>query len=191
MENQAITSFQNFSTELILHSHLVKWKQKQLKCKKYRKETFIYDGFMYSNSKTHTVLYIFDYKYEDRCTRKRLLKMQNFISRHSFDTTINTSSTTYLILNKTNSKCVDTKNYVSQFEQYILEEINILQPVMIICMGCYDIVNNIFQNHKNSEFLSAIKTPILKMLPPTFKTTEKMYQLHFEDLYFRKFGWNI
>ena len=145
-----------------------------------------------NSSSSHSILYIFDYNYNDRQSRRRLNGMQSFISRHSIDSEINNSSISRLILNKTNSKCIDTIKYVQDFEEYILFEIAIIKPTIIIACGCYEIISNIFEKYIENEFLSAIKNiPILEMLPPTFKIKDKWFQLHFEDTYFRMFGWNI
>lgn len=89
---------------------------------------------------------LFDYKDEDRHARKRMRNMQDFIVRHFFDKEINNSSATYFVLNKTSSKCVNTKEYVKKFEKYILEEIEIIRPTLIVCLGCYEIVNSLFQS---------------------------------------------
>lgn len=203
VESKATVGFQNliltenlFKTYLIeitLHNYLASWKQQHKKYKKYRKEEFYYDGFMYNlQNSSHSVLYIFDYKYDDRQTKRRIYNMQNFISRHCLDSEITNSSISYLILNKTNSKCIDTISYVKDFEINILQEISIIKPTMIICCGCYEVVSNIFEKYGNSDVLSAIKNiPRLEMLPPAFKIKDKWFQLHFEDKYFRMFGWNI
>ena len=204
MKNQLTTRFQSlaqskrlspFDTEITLHNYLATWKSQHKKYKKYRKEDFCYDGFMWNlinSSSSHSILYIFDYNYNDRQSRRRLNGMQSFISRHSIDSEINNSSISRLILNKTNSKCIDTIKYVQDFEEYILFEIAIIKPTIIIACGCYEIISNIFEKYIENEFLSAIKNiPILEMLPPTFKIKDKWFQLHFEDTYFRMFGWNI
>lgn len=184
-----------FNMEITLHNYLATWKSQHKKYKKYRKEDFCYDGFMWNlinSSSSHSILYVFDYNYSDRQSRRRLSNMQSFISRHSIDSEINNSSVSRLILNKTNSKCIDTIKYVQDFEEYILLEIAIIKPTMIIACGCYEIISNIFEKYVKSDVLSAIKNiPILEMLPPTFKTRDKYFQLHFEDAYFRMFGWNI
>lgn len=197
MESQATTSFQLFtenkSKDIELHNYLAQWKNKHNRNKYYRKEDFCYDGFMYnvcSNNKN--ILYIFDYKYNDRQSMNRVWKMQGFISKHCLVDNITIDSISYLILNKTNSKCIDTKKYVKNFEKQILGEICLISPTMIVCCGCYEIVENLFSKYNKSCFLSAIKyIPIIDMLPPTIKVSSKLYQLHFEYLYFRKFGWNI
>lgn len=204
MKSQLTTRFQSlaqserltpFEMEITLHNYLATWKSQHKKYKKYRKEEFYYDGFMWSlinSSSSHSILYIFDYNYSDRQSRRRLNNMQSFISRHSIDSEIKNSSISRLILNKTNSKCIDTIKYVQDFAEYILLEIAIIKPTMIIACGCYEIISNIFEKYIENEFLSAIKNiPILEMLPPTFKIKDKWFQLHFEDAYFRMFGWNI
>ena len=193
LENLLANYFQPYNVKLQLHRFLVDWKSKHKKYKQYRKEDFCYDGFMYDiKSSSHSILYVFDYKYEDRQTMRRIWKMQNFISKHCFNTNITNNSTSYIVLNKTNSKCIDTKSYVKNFEKYILQEIAIIRPTMIICCGCYDTVSALFQKYSKSEILSAIKyTPLLEMLPLTLQVKDKLFQLHFEYVYFRKFGWNI
>lgn len=180
-------------TELKLYSHLVQWKHKHNKYKKFRREDFCYDGFMFNlKTNSHSILYVFDYKYSDRHSRRRLYKMQEFISKHCFDKEITNNSTSTLILNKTNSKCIDTQSYVSIFEKYILEEIAIIKPTMIICLDCYDVVSNLFQKYNNSNILSAIKyMPIVDIPPINQNVNDRFFQLYFEYVYFRKFGWNI
>lgn len=204
MKSQLTTRFQSlaqierltpFNMEITLHNYLATWKSQHKKYKKYRKEDFCYDGFMWNlinSSSSHSILYVFDYNYSDRQSRRRLSNMQSFISRHSIDSEINNSSVSRLILNKTNSKCIDTIKYVQDFEEYILLEIAIIKPTMIIACGCYDIVNKMFQKYNKSDILSAIKyTPLLEMLPPTFHVKDKLFQLHFEYTYFSQFGWNV
>lgn len=208
MESQAITRFQTFSTEEItklqnllatyfqpcnvelkLYSHLVQWKHKHNKCKYFRREGFIEDGFNFNvQSSSHSILYIFDYKYDNRQTRRRLYKMQEFISKHCFDSEIKNYSTSTLILNKTNSLCINTESYVKRFSTYIIKEIEILHPSAIVCMGTYDIVSKLFKKYKNNEILSAIKyIPIIDMLPPNIKVNDKIFQLHWEFVWFSKF----
>ena len=202
VKSQLTTRFQSlaqserltpFNTQMILYNYLVTWKHQHRKYKKYRKEDFYYDGFMWNlTNSSHSILYIFDYKYDDRHTRKRLWNMQEFISKHCFDSEINSSSISRLVLNKTNSKCIDTLSYINDFKEYILLEIAIIKPTIIVACGCYDVISNMLEQLNNESFLSAIKNiPILEMLPPTFKTNDKYFQLHFENVYFRKFGWNI
>lgn len=211
MESQAVTRFNTFSKEhlikfqkelagyfqpydkyLKLHSLLVTWKHKHKKYKKFR-DDFCYDGFLtYPTSNYHSILYVFDYKDDDRHARRRMRNMQDFIVRHSFDKEINNSSATYLVLNKTNSKCVNTKEYVKKFEKYILEEIEIIRPTLIVCLGCYEIVNSLFQKYSKNEILSAIKnTPIIDIPPIKLNVNDRLFQLHFEYVYFKVFGWNI
>lgn len=198
MKSQLTSRFQSlaqierltpFNTEITLHNYLASWKYQHKKYKKYRKEDFYYDGFMWNlTNSSHSILYIFDYNYNDRQTRRRLSNMQSFISRHSIDSEINNSSVSRLILNKTNSKCIDTIKYVQDFEEYILLEIAIIKPTMIIACGCYEMISNIFEKYIKSNVLSAIKNiPILEMLPPTFRVKDKYFQLHFEYVYFKQF----
>lgn len=187
------SNFQPYNLELELYRHLVYWKHKHNKYKQFKREDFCIDGFMCNvQNNSHTILYVFDYKYSDRQARRRMYKMQNFISNHCFDKNINISSTSTLILNKTNSKCVSTESYVKKFEKYILQEMSIIRPTIIVAIGCYDIVSNLFQKYKKSDILSAIKyIPIIDIPPINLNVSDKLYQVHFEYVYFRKFGWNI
>ncbi len=197
MEGQYTTSFQlstkNRIKEIELHNYLSQWKNKHNRNRYYKKEDFCYDGFMYNtDSNAQNILYIFDYKYNDRQSINRIWKMQRFISKHCLDYNITVDSISYLILNKTNSKCIDTKEYVKNFEKQILGEIELLSPSIIVSCGCYKIVKELFNKYNKSRLLSAINhIPIIDMLPPTIQVSSKLYQLHFEYLYFRKFGWNI
>lgn len=197
MESQATTSFQLFRKsklkEIELHNYLAQWKSKHNRNKHYRKEDFCYDGFMYdTNCSNQSILYVFDYKYNDRQSMNRVWKMQRFISKHCLDDNITIDSISYLILNKTNSRCIDTKRYVKNFEKYILGEIDLLSPSIIVCCGCYDIVKDLFRKYEKSCFLSDIKyIPIIDMLAPRTEVSNRLYQVHFEYVYFRKFGWNI
>jgi hypothetical protein len=193
LKSLIITYFQQYDTRLQLHSHLARWKGVQGKIRLYRKEEFCYDGYLCDlKSKAHTIMYITDYKYNDRQSRRRLNQMQSFISRHCFDSEISFGSISHLILNKTNSKCVNTDYYVKNFENYILQEINIIRPTIIVALGCSDIVQKLFDDNKENENLSAISnTPIVDMLPLTTKVNDHLFQAHFEYIYFRKFGWNI
>lgn len=209
MESQDITRFQTFAVkeneiqlktcltpfniQLQLHNYLARWQNQHRKYKKYRKEDFYFDGFMYNlKQSSNSILYVFDYKYSDRQSMRRIYSIQDFISKHSIDPEINNSSISYLILNKTNSRCIKTLDYVNDFEKNIIEEIALIKPTMIICCGCYDIVNKMFQKYNKSEILSAIKNiPLLEMLPSTFQIKNKMFQLHFEYVYFKQFGWNV
>ena len=118
VKSQLTTKFQSlaqserltpFDMEITLHNYLATWKSQHKKYKKYRKEDFCYDGFMWNlTNSSHSILYIFDYNYSDRQSRRRLNNMQDFISRHSIDSEIKNSSISRLVLNKTNSKCIDT-----------------------------------------------------------------------------------
>lgn len=138
MESQVTTRVREaWEIEIILHNFLADWKAKHNKVRKYRIEDFCYDGFTYnlsSQSSTHSILYIVDYKYNDRQSRRRIGNMQYFISKHCLDENISHSSSSFIILNKTNSRCVDTAEYVKKFEKQILEEINIIRPTIIVCL---------------------------------------------------------
>lgn len=206
MESQAIQGFQaitneevfenyakSYNKEIVLHNYLAQWKAKHNKNRKYRRYDFYYDGFMYDPKfNCHNVLYIFDYKYNDRQSIRRISRMQNFISKHCLDSHINSSSISYILLNKTNSKCSNTKEYVKTFEKYILQEINIIEPTIIVCCGCYDIVSKLFKDYQESCFLSAIKNiPLVNMLPIDVKVSNKLFQLHFEYFYLNLCGWDI
>lgn len=192
-QNVFVTCFQPYNAEMELYRHLVQWKHKHNKYRQFKREDFCYDGFMFNvKTNSHSILYVSDYQYNDRHSRRRLYKMQDFISKHCFDNEIHNHSTSNLILNKTNSKCINTESYVKIFEKEILQEISIIRPTIIICLGCYDVISNLFQKHENNNVLSAIKNiPIIDIPSINTSVNDRFFQLYFEYVYFRKFGWNI
>lgn len=117
------------SKQTQLNILLRKWENKQRRTKKYKYEKFFHDGFL-SERTENTVLYIINDK---RKFMKKVYNMQRYIVKNSI-IDIGIDDVSYMFLNKTLSNIVDINEYSKKYTDFILEEINVIQPILIVCL---------------------------------------------------------
>lgn len=132
---------------------LKKWEDKQKRSKSYRHEAFNHDGFL-TEGISNNVLYIINDK---KTFLKREYEMQQYIVRNSIGS-LNNSSATYMFLNKTNNKTLDINEYSKKYKKFLLAELYILKPVLIVvCDGNYDVIRSMLEDKRNQEMTQGIQ----------------------------------
>lgn len=185
LDNVFSEFFPRVNRHIQLNILLRKWEEKQRRSKKYWNESFNHDGFL-SEDTYNNILYIIN----DKRTFFRLeYEMQRYIKKNSIGSFSN-SNVSYMFLDKTNSQIVNKNEYSKKYKDFILQEINVIRPILIIvCDGNYDILYNMIHDKRNEELTKGIKyVPIINMSPLDMKTTPKKFYLsYFMYLYDRKF----
>lgn len=178
-------TFYDFLPQVNRHTQLNillrKWENKQKRSKNYHFESFNQDGFL-TEDNYNNVLYIINDK---RTFLKRHWEMQQYIIRNNIGSLYN-QNVTYMFLNKTNNKSIDINEYSRKYKKFILTELYILKPVLIVvCDGNYDIIRAILADKRNKEMTEHIQdTPILNMSPMNMSVaTKREYLLYFKYLY--------
>lgn len=160
---------------------LRKWENKQKRSKNYHFEAFNHDGFLTDNT-SDTVLYIINDKMK---FFKQGHEMQQYIVRNT-NGTLNHSNVAYMLWNKTNNKNININEYSKKYKKFILAELYILKPVLIVvCDGNYDIIRAILEDKRNAEMTKLFKIPpILNMAPMNMAVASKReFLLWFKYLY--------
>lgn len=185
LDNVFSDFFPRVNRHIQLNILLRKWEERQRRSKKYWNETFNHDGFL-SEDVNNNVLYIINDK---RNFMKRVHEMQRYIVKNAISPLTN-SNVAYMFVDKTNSQIVNKNEYSKKYRDFILQEINVIRPILIVvCDGNYDILYNMIHDKRNEELTKGIKyIPIINMQPLEMKTTpKKEYLLYFKYLYDRKF----
>ena len=180
-DNTFSNLFPQVDRHIQLNILLRKWENKQKRTKNYHYEAFNHDGFLTENT-NNNVLYIINDK---RTFFKRQFEMQRYIIRNNIGSMFN-NNVTYMFLNKTNNKNIDINEYSKKYKKFILAELYILRPVLIVvCDGNYDIIQDMLNDKRNQEMTKHIQdTPILDMSPMNMTVASKReYILWFKYLY--------
>lgn len=137
-------------------------------------------GFL-SDNKNNNIVYIINSK--DKMTLlKRIYDMRDYIIKNS-PIELSYCNEAYMFINKTNNNNINMKEYGKSYKQYILEELVLLNPILLICAdGNFDFLCSLLRDRKNENLTKHIRyTPILNMSPLDMsKASKKEYLLWFK-----------
>ena len=136
-------------------------------------------GFL-SDNKYNNIVYIINSK--DKMTLlKRMYDMQSYIIKNS-PIDLSHCHEAYMFINKTNNNKINMKEYGKAYKQFILEELVLLNPILLICAdGNFDFLCSLIRDKKNEKLTKNLRyTPILDMSPLDMSVaSRKEYLLYF------------
>lgn len=179
--------FPTVNKHIQLNILLRQWEEKQRRSKKYWNEKFNHDGFISDNT-YNNVLYIINPK-DKMNLLKRVSEMQNYIKKNS-PIDLGNCNEAYMFLNKTNNQNIDINEYSKKYKKFILAELSVLRPILIIvCDNNYNVISNMLKDKRNEELTKGIcHIPLLNMSPFSLSfSTRREFLLYFKYLFDKKF----